>query len=651
MNVAQFEQLTAAIWIYDIDNYRIEWANRPALKLWESSSLEELQSRSFESVTSDAVQDSLLEYRRAFSQNVVFSHNWHFSPNGIDKQAYCHFSSFTLDDGRVAMLVEALPIVELNKNAKIGSSVILSTYLTDGRFISGNPAFLQNMSRSINNISEIVVHPADLQKIYHDLTTRSRFEGDVLLHSEQGERWYHVVAIHSQRNPETNQKILLHQHDIHERKIGELELTQEVLSDSLTGLLNRRGFYRRLEEIEEKKEKLILFYIDLDGFKLINDSFGHDAGDQVLKSVSKRLLALLPEKLGSFVCRFGGDEFIVGVTMPSTGTSNFFDEGLLADSMVSSLSDIYLEYNSYPMTLSASIGLAHYPEDVEVITEAVFFADAAMYQAKESGKRRWVKYKEGMERTVRRKSIIAQSLFNAEKNQEMMLYYQPIWDFSEGKNCIVSFEALLRWHDDELGWVSAEDIVPVAEEIGIIDNIERWVVAKALSDLLVLREYVNPDVTMAVNISAVHLRVPELPEFLLSMIEASQLKPSDLTVELTESALIADIEDQNHVVRKLVDKGINISIDDFGTGYSSLAYLHHIPAKIVKIDRSFAERIEDSGKTVKHIQKLIEAHGMRALIEGVETEQQQEKLISFGVYLQQGFFKGKPKPLMYFTRR
>lgn len=302
------------------------------------------------------------------------------------------------------------------------------------------------------------------------------------------------------------------------------------------------------------------------------------------------------------------------------------------------------------MLLSASIGLAHYPRDVSTITEAVFCADAAMYQAKALGKRRWKKYQKGMERKIRRKSLIAQRLFQAEKNGELMLYYQPIWDFSNGNQRICSFEALLRWYDEELGWVNAEHVVQAAEEIGIIDDIERWAIAKALSDLRILRQYVNPDVTVAVNLSAVHLRAPELPRFLCGMIEENQLKPSDLTLELTESALIADIQNKNHVVRHLAGYGFRISIDDFGTGYSSLAYLHHIPAHTVKIDQSFVQHIEGSSKTVQQIQKLIDAYGMYPLVEGVETKKQQEALISLGIYLHQGFYKGKPMPLIYYCQ-
>lgn len=642
--------LTIAVWVYDIDDYCILWANQPGLKFWESDSLEELSSRDFRLFNSDAVQESLLEYKEQLIEGKTISLNWQFSPNGILKQAYCHFSGFELENGKTVMLVEALPVEEFTHDLSIIGTLFLSSYSLNGSFISGNPAFVNTFGNGVVNLKDTVARLSDLNMIYEELTSFGRFEGDVLINSLNGIRWNRVTAVTSHSKSQTT-KIIFQQYDIHDLKMGEIELTNDVLSDELTGLLNRRGFYKKIDQIQAERKALALFYIDLDGFKLINDSFGHSVGDQVLKRVAERLKAILPRHIDSFACRFGGDEFIVGIILNTNEPHIFFDEDLFADSMVSTLSDIYSENTSHPMTISASIGVAQYPSDINVITEVVLLADAAMYQAKDLGKRRWVKYQPGMERSIRRRSLIAQRLFNAEKKQELMLYYQPIWDLSPNKNCIVSFEALLRWHDDELGWVPAEDIIKVAEEIGVIDNIERWVAGKALSDLLVLRDYINPYVTMAINISGIHLRTPRLPQFLLSIIEESQLNPEDLTVELTESALIADIEDHNNVVRKLVDSGIKISIDDFGTGYSSLAYLHHIPANTVKIDRSFVERIKYDNKTLKHIKQLIEAHGMRALIEGVETQEQEDTLVSFGILLHQGHFKGKPKPLPFFCKR
>jgi diguanylate cyclase (GGDEF)-like protein len=640
------ENLTIPIWIYDIDGFRVHWANSPGLKFWESSSLDELCARDLKPLVPEAVFESHKEYQNAFAKGEVLFQYLSFPANNVDKHAFCQLSGYLLKDGRMGMLVEAIPESKLNYDATLGLTTLLSNYLMDGRFISGNQSFLSAMGRGVNNLSSIISDPSVVRSIYQCLAKNKRFESDVLMKTTCGERWYHLVAVNAQVTEGIEgDKILVQQHDIHQRKTSEIALSEEASSDVLTGLLNRRGLERKLKALEENKQEFFIYYIDMDGFKLINDSFGHATGDFVLQAVAKRLQEIMP--VNSFACRFGGDEFIVGVV----SSNRNIDEEFFADSLVSSLSDTYSDGLSNVMTLSASVGLACYPTDVNQFSDVVRCADAAMYKAKQSGKRRWAKYEPGIEQSMHRQSVIAQYLYTAEEKSELALHYQPIWDFSTGsRGKIVAFEALLRWHNPELGWVQAEELVKTAEQIGVIDHIERWVVSQALMDLLILRDLVGEEVTMAINISAVHLRVPKLPEFLLGMIEESQLKPGDLTIELTESTLIDDIDKDESVVRQLVSKGLNISIDDFGTGYSSLAYLHHIPAKTVKIDRSFVNNIEYNDRTIKHIHKLIETYGMRVLVEGVETKQQKEKLTSLGIYHQQGYLLGKPKPVSFYTK-
>ncbi len=639
----ELKNLTIAVWVYDIDNYCIHWANEPALILWESDSLEELCSRDFKPITSKAVAEGLLEYQRAFKKdNTLFTQNWHYSPRGIKKSAFCQFSGHVLEDGRMAMLVEALPVPQLNHDMPADLTAMLSDYSADGTFISGNPPFIEAMGHELNHFQDLIVDPSALKTIYRSLSQSGRYEDDVLMKSADDEnRWYHLIAVNVQSASEKG-KILLHQYDIHRRKISEIALAKEVLTDALTGLLNRRGLDKKLTELDTKREPFIIYYIDLDGFKIINDSFGHGVGDQVLQTVADRLLDCLPEN--SSTCRFGGDEFVIVVQVKNI----VVDKETLASMLVKSLSDTYYD-RSRPMALSASIGIAEYPADANKLSNVILYADAAMYQAKQLGKHRWVNYEEGMEQKILRQSVIAQRLCYAKENGELALYYQPIWEFSDntgGK--IVSFEALLRWHNDELDIVSIEEVIQVAEEIGIINDIEQWVAQQALSDLLVLREYTSPDVTMAINLSAIHLREETLPQFLLDLLKNKTLLPTDLVIELTESALVEDLESEYSIVRQLVDSGIKISIDDFGTGYSSLAYLHHIPAAIVKIDRSFIVQIKNNSKTLQHIQSLIEAHEMNALIEGVETEEQQRILIDYGISLHQGYLLGLPKPLSYY---
>jgi diguanylate cyclase (GGDEF)-like protein len=642
----EIKDLAIPVWIYDIDNYCIQWANQPALALWESDSPEELYSRDFKPVTSKAVESRLLEYRRAFKEdNALFYENWHFEPKGISKFVFCQFSRYIFeDDGRIAMLVSGLPSSKLNHNMQLNLTAMLSDYSNEGKFISGNPPFLDAVGHKITHLKDLIVNPSALKTIYRSLSQSGRFEDDVLMSGSQGDRWYHSVVVKVHDDDE-KEKILIHQYDIHRRKMNEVALSKEVLTDALTGLLNRRGLDKKLAELGHSKTPFILYYIDLDGFKTINDSFGHGIGDQVLQTVADRLLSCLPAH--SSVCRFGGDEFVVIVQISHLET----DKAELAGVLVKSLSDANYD-DSRSMALSASIGLAQYPNDADKVSAVVSCADAAMYQAKQLGKRRWVSYEAGMEQITLRQSAIAQQLSYAQSNKELQLYYQPIWEISKNRQKkIISFEALLRWHSGDLGIIPAEEIMPVLEELGILIDVEQWVVEQALSDLLILREHIDSDITVAVNLSAIHLREATLPDFLLAELAKKKLMPKDLMIELNERALVEEVNDDNSaIVHKLVEDGFNISIDDFGKGYSSLAYLHRIPAVVAKIDRSFVKQIECCSKTLTHIQGLIEAHGMRVLVLGVDTETQEESLLKFGIYLHQGHQVGCPQPLGYYIK-
>ncbi|MFT7491298.1 MAG: diguanylate cyclase (GGDEF)-like protein [Pseudohongiellaceae bacterium] len=643
----KINDLTIPIWIYDIDNHCIRWANQPALTLWESDSTEELYSRDFKSVTSKAVESRLLEYQRAFKKdNAVFYENWHFVPKGISKFVFCQFSRYTFeDDGRIAMLVSGLQSSKLDHSMQINLTAMLSDYSTDGNFISGNPPFVNAIGHKISNLQDLIVNPYTLKTIYRSLSQSGRFEDDVLVSGSRGERWYHSVVVKVHDDDE-EEKILIHQYDIHRRKMNEVALSKEVLTDALTGLLNRRGLDKKLVELKHSKQSFLLYYIDLDGFKTINDSFGHGIGDQVLQTVADRLLIVLPAN--SSICRYGGDEFVAIVQVRHLET----DKAVLAGAIVKSLSDAYYD-DSRSMALSASIGLAQYPNDVDKVSNIICCADIAMYQAKRLGKRQWINYSAGMEKITLRQSEITQKLSYAQSNKELQLYYQPVWEISKSsEKKIISFEALLRWHSGDLGIIPAEEIMPVLEELGILIDVEKWVVEQALSDLLVLRECLDAKITVAVNLSAMHLREATLPDFLLAALAQKNLLPRDLTIELSEIALVEEVnDDSSTVVYQLVESGFNISIDNFGTGYSSLAYLHRIPAIVVKVDHSFVSQIEPCSKTLTHIQGLIEAHGMQVLALGVDTEKHKEALTRFGIYLHQGQYWGCPQPISYYNKK
>jgi diguanylate cyclase (GGDEF)-like protein len=373
---------------------------------------------------------------------------------------------------------------------------------------------------------------------------------------------------------------------------------------------------------------------------MVNDSSGHNTGDVILSEVANRLRQnSLPR---STLCRFGGDEFVFALYQDLSEQ----DILVLLNQIIESISKPYQDTQQNPILLSASIGVSRFPDNGNDIEHLIMCADAAMYQAKKLGKKRWVEYQTGMEQGLKRLSDIAQKLSQAEKNDELSLHYQPIIDITTKQ--IVSFEALLRWYNPDLGNISPQEVIEVAEKTGLIHDIENWVLNRAMNDLLTFKQIIGQHITMAVNISGIHMAQPNLGHYVFSLLKEYNLQPSDLTIELTESVLLTNIDASDSAVNQLTKQGIQLSIDDFGTGYSSLAYLHAIPASIVKVDRAFLKQTENNTVTLECIQTLVRSLNMESLIEGIETRSQAMLLQCLGFNLQQGYFHGRPQPLDYY---
>jgi diguanylate cyclase (GGDEF)-like protein len=633
------DDLQTAIWIYDIENYSIVWANQTALVLWDSPSIAALRQRDLKTGMSAAVLDSLLQYQQAFKQNQVIQENWFFTPKGKDTQAFCQFSGYLLDDGRMAILVEATTPNMQYAGAQFSATTIISSYAIDGEFISGNPPFIKKFGLHVRHLKSLLCDPDMLQNIYQSINQGCRFEEDVLMNTMQGETWYHLIADKSQHAAD-NPTILLHHYDIHERKTTEESLRQQAWTDPLTGLLNRRGLTHALKFNVEADTPFTLLYIDLDGFKMVNDSSGHGTGDIILSEVANRLRQnSLPT---STLCRFGGDEFVFALyqELPEQELVSLLNQ------IIESISKPYQDTQQNPILLSASIGLSRFPSHGNNIEHLIMCADAAMYEAKRLGKKTWVEYQNGMENGLKRLSNLAQKLSQADKNHELSLHYQPIIDITT--NQIISFEALLRWYNPDLGNISPQEVIEVAEKAGLIHDIENWVLDRAMSDLLTFKHVIGQHITMAVNISGLHMSEPNLSSYVFSLLKQYNLKPSDLTIELTESVLLTNIDSPDSPANRMTKQGIKLSIDDFGTGYSSLAYLHAIPASIVKVDKAFLDQTENNTLTLECIQKLVKSLNMDSLIEGIETAYQSKLLQNLGYNLQQGYFHGRPQPLDYY---
>jgi diguanylate cyclase (GGDEF)-like protein len=465
------------------------------------------------------------------------------------------------------------------------------------------------------------------------------FETDLLLKTLTGNTWFRVLVTPS-INQQSDDSLLLHFYNIDNRKKRELALIEQAQTDILTGLLNRRGFDAAVNPMIEQGIPMYLFGIDLDGFKLINDSLGHGAGDDVLQEVATRL-KVITNKLAT-VCRFGGDEFLIAVPDPK----NQVNAHSLAANIVKQLSKPYVDRADNLLVISASVGVSMYPENAQDLKELIRFADAAMFSSKKMGKQRWTFYSKGMEQSILRKSKVAQYLRDAIKNEELSLHYQPI--VNTHNNTIDSFEALLRWSNAELGQVPPPELIAVAEAIGIITEIENWVIKTAISDLSCLRQYSQNQAKIAVNISSVHIVDPKLIDFCLVTLSDCALLPEDLVLEITETNLLDGLDKTNNPMSKLSESGILLSIDDFGTGYSSLAYLNTIKATSVKIDRAFIQTAGESALTIKAIYNLVRSLNMTAIIEGIETTKHSKIAKGAGIQIHQGYFYARPKPLTYY---
>jgi len=633
----KFDNLATAVWVYDIDNYRIHWANKSALELWESPGLAELLSRDFRPITSDAVQKTILDYREAFKLGKIITTFWQFSPNGVLKETFCRMSGFVLSDNRIGILCEATLAELVTSNFPKHSTLMLSTYDSMGQLISSNPPFKNKLGDSITSLAQLFPQAANIEMFIKKINTSdSVYVEDILLPTSDGKLWFSAQASISLE--ETGcYEILVQQFNINDRKLEEISLSMKASTDPLTGLLNRRGLNKILAEHMCDGNEFFIFYIDLDSFKMINDSMGHATGDHVLKTLSKRLLNNFNDKAS--VCRFGGDEFILIIDTADSSTS----QADIANKLIDLTNQPYFDGETNPIQVSASIGCAVYPKDGADINKLLIRADAAMYTAKSLGKKREIHYEKGMENNLQRKSLIARYLYLAIENQELTLHYQPIIDMRN--NTINSFEALLRWDNSVMGTIPPEEMMEVAERIGVLVEIENWVINQAIKDLSELRTLTSSTATVAINISGIHFSETTFAEHLLKTLKLYNLKNSDLVIELTESSLIEDINASHANIDAIKHLGISLSIDDFGTGYSSLAYLHQIPASVVKIDKLFTQRFMEHSTTIINIHQLLSSLNMETLIEGVESQALAQKLLSAGIYLQQGFYHGMPKPL------
>jgi diguanylate cyclase (GGDEF)-like protein len=426
--------------------------------------------------------------------------------------------------------------------------------------------------------------------------------------------------------------------DITEQRRSEVKIEYMAHHDSLTDLANRVLLNERLEHALgrriHREEMVAVHHLDLDQFKAVNDTFGHPAGDKLLKIVADRLRGLARET--DTVARTGGDEFVIvqaPIADPADATS-------LAQRIIGLMSEPY-DIDGHQAVIGASIGIAVGPGDGLRPDRLLRNADLALYRAKGDGRGTFRFFEPAMDLQMQTRRIMERDLRKALPAGEFELYYQPVVNLAS--NQISGFEALIRWNHPEKGMVAPATFIPLAEEIGFIVPIGEWVIRQACATAARW----PGDLHVAVNISAVQFRSPGLMQVIVGALAASGLQPTRLEIEITETVLLQNRETTLAILHQLRALGIRIAMDDFGTGYSSLTYLQCFPFDKIKIDRSFVKDItENTGSLniVRAVAALANGMGMTATAEGVETSEQLDKITSEGCTEMQGYLFSRPLP-------
>ncbi|AXS79087.1 bifunctional diguanylate cyclase/phosphodiesterase [Dechloromonas sp. HYN0024] len=431
--------------------------------------------------------------------------------------------------------------------------------------------------------------------------------------------------------------------DISERKKAEETITFQAFHDLLTKLPNRILFVDRLEmamaQADRRKEKLAVMFLDIDRFKLVNDTYGHQVGDQLLRKFAARVRGCL--RTGDTLARQGGDEFTA--LLPTIG--NIEDAYIVAEKIIEELRSPF-QLGETQFLATTSIGIAVYPDNSTTPEELIRCADMAMYQVKAQGKNGYTAFLPDMHTAHLDRLSIENDLRKAVKEgNQFELHFQPQIDAEVGK--VVGVEALIRWHHPSAGMISPDVFIPIAEDTGLIITISDWVLREACAQLVRLREEGFGELRLGVNLSAREFDRADLLERIRLPLDKFRITPELLEIEITESLLMKDAENIVERVKHLRETGVNISIDDFGTRYSSLNYLRRFSVSRIKIDQSFVRDLKtfsDSFAIIQAIVGIAKNFNLQLIAEGVETDHQVAILRQLGCNEMQGYFFSRPLP-------
>lgn len=628
-----FERLQSPVWVFDIHHKKIIWANEASLPLWEASTADELTSRDLGADMSEAVSAILEGYQQRFNDDEVIKTWWYFTPNNILKKALCHFSGIPLADGRIAMLVEVVAEESSLRRelAFSGCSNLALLFSERGDLISANNAFSHTFGFRLQDLANFLGDTSLAKDWIEEARQQGTIRHKKLCWTGKNHHWFDIDGKWLQDKGQLLLNLVnisLEKEQLHKAKYN-------AEHDFLTALLNRRGITNAIIENQHSQQPYSLLFLDIDGFKLVNDTYGHAIGDKLLRAIAIRLQESV--KFKGLLARFGGDEFIIQVEH-----RNIENTTLFAKQIIATLNKPFHLKEIGELSIGCSIGTANYPEDAKDIETLITQADMAMHRAKLRGRNRSHHFSPDMADALYRKMTLRHHLTLALEADAFELYYQPIVDLKA--NQLKGFEALIRWHDEELGQVSPAEFIPLAEETGQIVPLGRWILKTACQQLAAWRKKYDQTFIMSVNLSRAQLQSSLAPT-IESFIQQYDIDPAQLALELTESAMLQDYDEAKQCLEDLAALGLELYLDDFGTGYSSLSQLQDLPISTVKLDQSFVQGEHKGSKAIiEATQAICEKLDLKVVAEGVETINQLQYLQNCKFDFGQGYYLGRPMP-------
>ena len=635
------ESIAIPVWIFDIDNSRVYWANTSALALWNATSLDELKQRDMASDMSPSVRQRLRQFQEGFRQGKVFDEPWTLYPRNEPHTFHCKFSGINIDSDRIGMLCQSLetdqhdPETLHGLQALLLTSLMVSLYDDDGAIVYSNPAARNMLGNEDRSLEQHFVDKRIYQAMCETVNEAGEYRGEALVYTAKEQVWHEINVQYGPDAVTGKNAYLVNETNITERRIAQEHANRLAYHDQLTNLPNRANLVEKLEQelklAQRYHHTVALLFLDLDRFKGINDTLGHSTGDELLVQVGRAIESAIYET--DMAARLGGDEFVCILRELANADAAAITARRILDKIAQPF-----KLDKHQLFVTPSIGISVFPEDGNTVTELMQHADIAMYQAKARGGNEFVFFDKQMNSQAKARLALESDLRSAIQRREFILHYQPQINIHENK--IVGVEALVRWQHPEQGLLSPASFIEVAEETGMLSEIDDWVLNEATKQQVIWRDAGYP-IKIALNVSAKQFKTGNLLDKITQALKNSGCEANHLELEITESVFMGSEQSVLLLLRQMRDMGLTLSIDDFGTGYSNLAYLQNFPINNLKIDQSFVNKMEMPAilELIISLGKLLK---VKLIAEGVENKNQLDWLTHRGCHEYQGYYFSRP---------